>query len=249
MKDYNYTTFAEFYDDLELDKNKVKELNEVLDRAFKKFKVKTVLDLTCGTGAQVEYLSKKRYVITGSDLNKDMLDIAKKKCPDIDFHQGDMRTAKYGKFDVVITIFNSIGHLSKKDFEKAMKNISGNLNEHGVYIFDIFNLDFMKKNFINHEFMDFVKEVKDMKAVRFNNNKLDLKKGVMHINQKTFIQKGKDKLRIIKEKWDMQVYSSDELKEMLKRNGFEVLEFLDITGKGFDKDKSISILTIARKVE
>lgn len=249
MKCYNYTTFAEFYDYIELDKDKVKSLNEFLNRLLKTFKVKTVLDMTCGTGVQVEYLSKKGYELTASDLNKEMLCIAKKKCPKINFHQGDMRNAKYGEFDAVMTIFNAIGHLSKKDFEKAMRNIFDNLNNNGIYIFDIFNLDFMKKSFINHEFIDVAKEVKDMKFVRFNDNKLDSENGIMHINQRTFIQKGKDKIKEIKENWDMQIYSSEELKEMLERNGFKVLEFLDITGNEFDKEKSMSILTVARKIK
>lgn len=242
MKDYNYATFAEYYDELDI----VKEgSNKIIGKLLKKYKVKTVLDMTCGTGVQVEYLFKKGYQITASDLSKEMLDIAKKKCPNIDFHQGDIRIAKYGEFDAVITIFNAIGHLSKKDFEKAIKNIFNNLNKKGIYIFDIFNLDFMKKNFINHEFIDVAKEIKNMKAVRFNNNKLDFEKGIMHINQKTLIQQGKDKIKSIKEEWDMQIYSSEELKEILKRNGCEVLEFLDMEGNKFDKNKSMSILCVA----
>ena len=31
-----------------------------------------------------------------------------------------MRIVKHGKFDGVISIFNSIGHLTKKDFEKML---------------------------------------------------------------------------------------------------------------------------------
>ncbi len=248
MKDYNYSTFAEFYDEIEIDYNKAKKLNEILDKLLKKLGKKTILDMTCGTGFQVEYLSKKGYEIIGSDLNKEMLNIAKKKCPNIKFYHGDMRNAKYGKFDAVITIFNAIGHLSKIDFEKAIRNISDNLNDNGIYIFDIFNLDFMKKNFINHEFIDTSKEVGDIKAVRFNNNKLDSKNGIMKINQKTFIQKGMNKPKIVKEKWDMKIYSSNQLKEMLEMNGFKVLEFMDINGNKLDKNKSLSILTVARKV-
>ena len=45
----------------------------------------------------------------------------------------------------------------------------------------------------------------------------------------------------------MQIYSSNELKNILEKNGFEVVEFLDMGGKKFDKDKSLFILTIARK--
>ncbi len=57
-----------------------------------------------------------------------------------------MRTMQAGKFDAVITIFNAIGHLTRSDFEKAMKNIYGNLNEKGIYVFDIFNLSYFLKD-------------------------------------------------------------------------------------------------------
>lgn len=243
MKDYNYATLAEYYDELDIVNEKN---NEVIDKLLKKYKVKTVLDMTCGTGVQVEYLLKKGYKVTASDLTKEMLDIAKKKFPNIEFHQGDMRTAKYGEFDAVITIFCAIGHLTKEDFEKAIKNISNNLNKNGIYIFDIFNMDFMKKNFVNHEFIDVAKEVKDMKIVRFNDNKLDIEKEIMHIDQKILLQKGMNKIKTIKEEWDMKIYSSKELKEILERNSYEVLEFLDMEGNQFDKDKSTSILCVAR---
>ena len=53
-----------------------------------------------------------------------------------------MRTAHIGEFDAVITIFNSIGHLTKADFEIALRNIHRNLKKDGLYIFDIANLTY-----------------------------------------------------------------------------------------------------------
>lgn len=49
-----------------------------------------------------------------------------------------MRDIKVGSFDAVITIFNAVGYLTKKGFEKAMRNIYNNLNNNGLYVFDIF---------------------------------------------------------------------------------------------------------------
>lgn len=249
MKDYDYATFAEHYDEIEIDKDRSNILNNVIDKLLKKFKVKKILDMTCGTGVQVKYISGKGYDIIGSDLSKEMLDIAKKKCSNINFYQGDIRIAQYGKFDAVITIFNAIGHLSRKDFEKAINNISKNLNKGGIYIFDIFNLEFMKNNFINHEFIDVAKEIGNLKAVRFNNNHIDIKNGIMHINQKTLVQEGISKIKSMMGEWDMQIYSSEQLKELLEKNGFKVMEFLDVNGDKFDKDKNISILTVASKIK
>ncbi|MDD5192265.1 MAG: class I SAM-dependent methyltransferase [Candidatus Nanoarchaeia archaeon] len=246
MKDYNYATQAEYYDIVEGNTN-VKDFNNILNKLLKKYNIKSVLDITCGTGAQAIFLDKEGYKVTASDFSKEMIAIAQKKYPKLDFKQGDIRNAKYGKFDAVISIFNAIGHLSKPDFGKAIRNITNNLKTGGIYIFDIFNLDFMKHGFIKEEFIDTLKEVDGTKFVRFNKNTFDSEGGVIHMNQKTYIQKGLSKPKIFKDSWDMQIYSSDELKDILEKNGFEVLEFLDMNGDKFDKNKSLFILTIARK--
>jgi SAM-dependent methyltransferase len=248
MKDYNYDQQAEYYDIIELDESN-KQFNEVLDGLLKKFQVKTILDISCGTGLQSIFLAKKEYKIIASDYNKNMLSMAKRKAGDlkIDFKEGDMRTANYGKFDAVISIFNAIGHLSKSDFEKTLINIKNNLTDKGIFIFDIFNLDFMKNYFIGYEFIDKTIEHNGTKFVRFNKNKISFNDGLMTMNQKTFIQKGLDKPQIIKEIWNMQIYSTKELKIILEKNGFEVLDFLNMNGEELDQEKNISILTIARK--
>ena len=250
MKDYNYSRLAKYYDIVETNES-VNEFNEVLDKLLKKMNIKEVLDISCGTGLQSIALAKKGYKVTASDINGSMLKVAKEKAKrekiNIEFRQGDMRNAKQGKFDAVISIYNSIGHLTKKDFEKAIRNIRENLKDEGVFIFDIFNLDFMKTAFIAHEFIDKSVEFDDMKFVRFNKNSFDSDKGLMSMNQKTYIQKGMDKPEVTKESWDMQIYNSDELKNILEKNGFEVVDFLDMNGNKFDKDKSVFILTVARK--
>ena len=123
MKDYDYSIQAKYYDVLE-ENPSVEAFNKVLDKLLKKHKVKSVYDITCGTGAQAIYLHKKGYDVTASDFSKEMVAIAQKKYPKIKFQQADMRSAKLGKFDVVISIFNAIGHLSKLDFQKAIQNIA-----------------------------------------------------------------------------------------------------------------------------
>ncbi|MAG28256.1 hypothetical protein CMI47_22255 [Candidatus Pacearchaeota archaeon] len=245
MKDYNYSRLAKYYDILE-NVESIESFNPVLLKILRKHNVKSILDMTCGTGVQAGFLHKKGLKVKASDYNAQMIKIARSKFKKVDFRKGDIRTSKYGKFDAVISIFNAIGHLSRKDFEKAIRNIGKNLNDKGLYIFDIFCYDYMKKNFIKHEFIDFAKEVNDTKFVRFNNNKMDKKKKILTMNQKIYVQKGLDKPMIFKESWDLQIYSSKELKRILEKNGSQVVEFLDMSGKKYKPNSSL-ILTIARK--
>lgn len=249
MKDYNYSRLAKYYDILELD-GEIEKLNGVLDKLLKKFNVKKVLDISCGTGAQSIYLAKKGYVVAASDISNEMLEIAKEKARGlgIKFSKGDMKKIKAGKFDAVISIFNAIGHLSKNDFEDAVQNVGRNLNGKGIFIFDIFNLDFMKLKFRTDEFIDKAIDNGKEKFVRFNKNTFDKNRGIMHVNQRTFVQ-GNNELQNIKESWDLQIYSSGELKKILERNGFEIIEFLSMDGAEFNKEDSPFILTIARKRE
>ncbi|MGA2800680.1 MAG: class I SAM-dependent methyltransferase [Candidatus Micrarchaeaceae archaeon] len=244
---YNYNKLSKYYEVLE--GGKVDDTNLFLEKIIKKYKCKKILDFTCGTGAQSLWFAKRGYDILGVDISTVMLKIAKQKAKEgslnIEFCSGDMRNSKFGTFDAVITIFNAIGHLSKPDFERTIKNINSNLKSGGLYIFDIFDLDFMEKNFIKYRFLDTAKEVNNTKFVRFNNNKLDRKNGLMTINQETFVQEGNKKPEVFKERWTMQIYSADELKSILKRNGFETLGQYGMDGS---KRGGISILTVARKL-
>ena len=125
-KETHYDKDAEYYDQFNEERSQV--INQTIESILKKHNIKTVLDLTCGTGSQVFYFKKHGYEVVGSDFNTKMLDVAKDKAKnqnlDIKFIQGDMRDIKIGQFDAVVTIFNAIGHVIKSDFEKTIQNLS-----------------------------------------------------------------------------------------------------------------------------
>ncbi|MBS3149122.1 methyltransferase domain-containing protein [Candidatus Woesearchaeota archaeon] len=251
IKQYNYSRFAEYYDILELEDYTSLQIIRFLHNTFQKYKISTVLDFTCGTGAQTIPLTKRGYKVTACDINTKMMEMAKRKAKglSIDFHQGDLRKSYIGNFDAVIAIFNAIGHLSKKDFNIAVKNVSRNLKDQGIFIFDIFNLDFMiKGGFITHEYMDKVIDINGLKMVRFNNNTLNKKTGIIKIMQKIYIQKDLEKPQIINENWDYQIYSIIELTEILQKNGFKVLEVFGGPGTKFENDKSLSLYLVTQKL-
>lgn len=103
----------------------------------------------------------------------------------------------------------------------------------------------MEKNFKAYRFLDVATEVGNTKFVRFNNNRLDKKKGIMTINQETFVQEGSNRPKIFKERWTMQIYKPSELKRLLKKNGFVVISQCGMDGS---KLGGASVLTIAKKL-
>lgn len=226
--------------------------NAVIERLLKEQKVKTVLDMTCGTGSQVFYLLKHGYQVTGSDFSPALLDIARKKAEqvgsDVSFIDGDIRVLKVGKFDAVISIFNAVGHLTRAGFEKAMRNIHRNLNSGGVYVFDILNLQALTDEVVADFSYHIHAKHKDSQLHGVQCSMVDKARGRLLSYNYDIMQKGAGMPTHSRSKCELQIYTAAELQSMLKRNGFEVLEHYDMDGAKFIPDKSLSILTVARKV-
>lgn len=249
-KHSHYSKQAHSYDVFNQD-NWVKQLNHTVENLLKKYQVKTILDMTCGTGSQVFWLTKCGYEIVGSDFNSNMLKIAKNKAKReklrIKFLKGDMRTLKVGKFDVVITMANAIGHLTKNDFAKALRNIHANLKNGGLYLFDINNLAYLRKdNNITQLTIDWYKTFKQNTFRDIQYSTVD-KNGVLASYTTSYIQKGTQKPKITREAQTLQIYSAKQLKEILQSNGFKILHHYGIDGSKFLNTKTEAILTIAQK--
>lgn len=225
--------------------------NQTIEKILRKYKVKTVLDLTCGTGSQVFWLLKRGFLVTGSDLSKGMLKIAEKKAKNekikIKFLRGDMRTINVGKFDAAITIFNAIGHLTKAGFEKTMRNIHGNLNPGGIYIFDIINLSYVEdgNNIIKMSYEAI--ENLDRTKIRNIQHSIINNKGILISYNTLYEQNDSGHIKTSKSVVTLQLYTAKELKEMLIRNGFKVLGQYGIDGSKFLAKQTERIVTVARK--
>lgn len=248
-KPSHYNKEAESYD--AFNEASSKPLNQLIETILKKHGVKTVLDLACGTGSQVFWLAKCGYEIIGADINSKMLKVAigkaKREKLALKFLKGDMRTIKVGKFDAVITIFNAVGHLTKLDFEEAMRNIASNLKDGGLYIFDINNLSFlMHGNNITTLTIDWQEMVGDTKVREIQYSTID-EDGILASFDTYYKQKGSDRPKISRASQTLQVYTAAQLTEMLERNGFRVVDICGIDGSKFVESKTERILMIAKK--
>ncbi len=247
-----YNTRAECYD--EFNENNSRAINALLEKILKERHVATVLDLTCGTGSQVFWLKDRGFEVVGSDISRSMLKIAKQKAKlkqlKIKFLQGDCRTVHAGQFDAAITIFNAIGHLTREDFKLTIQNINRNLNPGGLYIFDIFNLDYLKAgNNITKLTGDWIAitDGQKFREIQFSTISDD---GILASYSTYVYQDGHSSPTKVSKGYEntLQVYSSAELQDLLKENGFVVLAQTDINGEAFSKENSEQILTIAKKV-
>ena len=83
------------------------QVNQLIEQILQESNIKTVLDLTCGTGSQVFWLAESGFDVVGVDINERMLAIAcekaKQKSMPLRLEHGDMRTSQVGQFDAVLT--------------------------------------------------------------------------------------------------------------------------------------------------
>jgi ubiquinone/menaquinone biosynthesis C-methylase UbiE len=136
-----FSKSAQYYDEIyaSIDKDYAAEAKRAYRfiQKYKQTKGKSLLDVACGTGFHASLLSGY-YEVEGLDLDAEMLKVARKKHPEIRFHQGDMTDFDLGRqFDVIVCLFSSIGYVkTKARLQKAIKNISKHLLPGGVLLIE-----------------------------------------------------------------------------------------------------------------
>lgn len=129
-----YSNLSYYYDEVfPLDNNKVLFLKEAFQDK------NNILDIGCATGAYVKALSDEGFNVLGIDLDQDMIKLAKKKYPDLQFKVLDMMDLKDEKYDGIYCIGNTLVHI--QDINKAITNFEKSLNHKGVLVIQILNYD------------------------------------------------------------------------------------------------------------
>lgn len=248
-----YQQYPEYFD-IPSNAYHTDEKNKAIENVLRRYKPQSVLDMACGTGAQVFYLLTLGYQVIGSDFSPGLLKIARNKAQKqniaVEFIDGDMRTLQLGQFDAVITIDNAIGHLIKNDFNIAISNIYQNLKSGGIYIFDILNLDAMTDEVIEADSKKMTSESITSDGAIIHNvrhSTIDRDNGILTADEMITIQKNGDQKQI-KNKCSLQIYTMNDLNDILSKNGFKVIEQHKIDAYTFHLDaRGYSILTVAMK--
>lgn len=227
------------------------EKNAVIESLLKQHQVRTVYDITCGTGSQVFYLAKRNYHVVGSDLCPDLIAQARGKALQLQLDTpllvADMRDSQLGEFDAVISIFSAIGHLSRQDFVRSLQNIRDNLGPGGIYVFDIFNLQALTDAVMKTFVMDISSEQDGLRFRNRQTSELDRNKGWLISHDHYCIEKPGQPEKNFTNTFRLQIYTAPELNQLLLENGFEVIGQYDMQGKDFMPEESLNILTVARK--
>ena len=133
-----YGAFAYAYDQA-LGERFFRSLRRLLRRVLERHpaRVKTHLDLACGTGLAMEYFASLGYRSFGVDLSLPMLRIAQGRARAL--AAGDIRALPLrGTFARVTCLYDSLNHLkSAADLTAAFRGAAAVLDADGLLLFDI----------------------------------------------------------------------------------------------------------------
>ena len=92
-----------------------------------------ILDAGCGPGVDSAYMNSQGFEVIGVDLSEKMLELARKKSPNIKFEKADIRELDFNKstFDGILASYSLI-HIPKKDIPNLIKNFLKFLKPNGV---------------------------------------------------------------------------------------------------------------------
>lgn len=156
MKGNALRIYAKYYDQIYLTKKDYQKEAEAIKGVIKQFQkrqARTLLDVGCGTGEHLKYLSSD-FQCTGMDININMIKIAKNKVPNANFKVANMINFRLKeKFDVIVCLFSAIGYVqSFNKLVRTLENFHDHLNDKGLVIVEpwIFKKDF-KRDYIGLE--------------------------------------------------------------------------------------------------
>lgn len=130
-----YQEFAKYYDIFYQNKDYKKEVKFLLNFIDDNM---NVLDIGCGTGIHASLLQKENISVDGLDLNKEMLDIAKKRIKGSLYNQNMLNIDINKKYNIIISMFAVLNHLKNTDeLEIVFKNMSNILLPNGKILIDL----------------------------------------------------------------------------------------------------------------
>tara|TARA_B100000989_G_scaffold109721_1_gene80529 strand:- start:10251 stop:10970 length:720 start_codon:yes stop_codon:yes gene_type:complete len=192
-------------------------------------KIKTILDLGCGTGRHDELLCNKGYVVHGVDISEEMLKVAETRRKNIEnklvFNQSDITKLELNqKFDAVISLFHVMSYqISNKALDEVFSRVKDHLNDGGIFIFDFW----YGPAVLTDPPKTTTKKLEDefIKIKRTAESQINVQKNTVDVRFDILVENKKDyKLLKKKELHKMRYFFDTELELLCDKNSFHILE-------------------------
>ena len=97
--------------------------------------VRSVLDAGCGTGRVAIELARRGVDVAGIDLDTEMLAVARRKAPELEWHQGDLATVSVPRlFDAAVMAGNVMIFVEPGTEEAVVRNLARHLRPGGLLV-------------------------------------------------------------------------------------------------------------------
>jgi SAM-dependent methyltransferase len=217
--DNAYSMAARYYDKLYAGKDYQGEVQRLvaLLGVDANQKSLTLLDVACGTGRHLEYLSDF-FQGEGLDSCPELLEAAKIRNPGVSFHLGDMTGFDLGThFDVVTCLFGSIGYVKTPEkLRSAMRCMAAHLQPGGVLAIEPwFTPEKGRPNAVHAVFVD----EPELKIARINTR--SVKDGIS-VFDFHYIVGTPDGTEHFVEHHELGLFSGEEMISALKEAGLSV---------------------------
>ena len=242
-------------------KNTAREVSGLL-RIFRDLKIgdnAKTLDLSCGIGRHSILLAKKGFNVVGYDPSKYYINIARNKAKTgiskikggPRFYVGDPGNPSYRllknkekNFEIIISLFQSIGYISRKYDLRMFENLMKITSSQCYLILQTENKNWRLKNFESNK-------VNDYESIRAHEKwKFDLKRDVFKNQTKFYRKTNNEKYPklVLSLPTYMILYSPKELKEIVTKAGWKYYKSYDRIGSlrpaGDNSKMPVSIYTI-----
>jgi ubiquinone/menaquinone biosynthesis C-methylase UbiE len=193
-----------------------------------------VLEVGCGTGRIMIPLAREGFKVTGIDITRSMLDIARRKvCVEkhpaqgrIEIIEADMRNFSLNrKYQMAFIPINSFLHLlTTSEQVSTLNSIGAHLKSGGVLVIDIFKPDLTRpQNVISHVFTK-VNPVSGKVASKFVTQTFDFAKQTIQVH--SFLDEMSD-AGVVKRHvsaFELRYIFRYEMELLLEKTGFKVKE-------------------------
>jgi ubiquinone/menaquinone biosynthesis C-methylase UbiE len=179
--------------------------------------VKTLLHFGCGAGSYDTFF-KKHFTVTGVDLSKGMLEIARNKHPDIEYIEGDMKTINLNRQFHIIVIPDSIDYMTtENDLFQTISNAVLHLKTGGVLLIGAKT----KETFRNNNFA-YTGEKGDLNVTLLENNYINTFKPNTYEAAIMYLIRNKGELSVYTENQILGLFSEATWEKLFNNAGLKM---------------------------